>query len=198
MPEAIEHNSKARHAPARGALLLIPLALLGLLGGLGHLLAQAPPPVTRNLTVTTRQELTVHGKLQIDPRSVGSGANPRVVFHFPEATLDIEKPLEELSLQPDGSFTARLTLDVEKRPRQMIVSARRQGCQEARLSQIELVADEVQLPPVTLHPLTRLVSDREAPASSGSSASGRSTREQSHQRMIDRRAERKRRGTNHR
>lgn len=197
MPEPIEHNSQARRAPARGALLLIPVAVLALLAGLGRLLSPAPPPVTRNLTVTTRQEITVRGRLQLDPRALGTAQGTRVVFHFPEATLDIEKPLEELSLQPDGSFTARLTLDVERRPRQMVVSARRNGCQEARLTQVAIGADQVRLPPVTLHPLPRLVSERPNPGS-GSSATGRSTREQNHQRMAEKRAERKRRGSNHR
>lgn len=157
------------------ALLLIGIPVLLVLLPRGR---AAPPPT--NLVVRTQQEIIVRGKLN------GPQDGAKVIFHFPEATLDIEKPVSELNVQPDGSFTATLEVDVERPPRQVGLTARRPGYQDSKEVVVQLQDGQATLPPVTLEPVRRLVSERDKPPGKPQRM-GRGSKEAFHQRSLERR-----------
>jgi hypothetical protein len=164
--------------------IVAALLALGLVLQLPRLFQGKPAQGPTNLVVTTQQEITVRGKLRA---ANGSLEEAKVVFHFPEATLDVEKTIDELNVQPDGSFTVTLEVDVERPPRQVGLTARRKGCRDSPEVVVELQDGQATLPPVTLAPVTRLVSDREKPPANPP-RTGRGNRESFHQRNQDRRA----------
>jgi hypothetical protein len=169
--------------------LLIALGLLWQLPGLLKRPAPAatpPPPLSHH-------QVTVNGRLSLAPEVGGSLESTRVVFHFPELTLDLEKPVSELNLQPDGSFTATLTLEASQAPRRVSLTARRPGCQDITLSEVDLAGGQVTTPVLALRPLKRLAS--EPPERRPKVARDEQRRGKAHQKMLEVHRERKKGGS---
>ena len=155
------------------------LAALGALWGLSSLAPRTAPP--RAISVMVTQEIRVSGKIPQAP------AGTRLVFSFPEATLDVEKRIEELDVKPDGSFTALVSVQVEHPPKRVRVSARRAGYADSPPVEVAIVEGAASAPPVALNPLPRLVSEKPRPAEKAAAGG----RDRAHQRLEERRQERR-------
>ncbi len=169
--------------------VLIALGVLWQLPGLLKRPAPTPPPPPS----LSRHQVTVNGRLSLAPEAGGSLEGARVIFHFPELTLDLERPVSELNLQPDGSFTATLTLEASQVPRRVSLTARRPGCQDITLTEVNLAGGQATAPALALKPLRKLPS--EPPERRPRLARDEQRKGKAHQKMLEVHKERKKGGS---